>query len=114
MTRRFVFFLLSAGAIADPQVRCYNCDAVAPPPRINYPERPESAKLPDGRSQQDAILKADHEASLKQADELIRMAEALKADLEKNDRYFLSVSTLRKLDDIQKLVKHIRDRMKRL
>ena len=70
-------------------------------------------KLPDGRSQREAILKADHEKSLKDADELVRLSEELKSDLEKNDRHVLSVNTLKKLDDIEKVTRRIRGRMKR-
>lgn len=41
------------------------------------------------------------------------MAEDLKIDLEKNDRHVLSVGTLKKLDDIEKMTKRIRGRLKR-
>jgi hypothetical protein len=98
----------------DAQIRCYNCDVVTPPAHISYPERRHEAKLPDGKSQQEAILKADHELSLKETDELIKLAEALKADLDKNDRHVLSVSTVKKLEHIEKIVKRIHRRMKRL
>jgi len=70
-------------------------------------------KLPDGRSQKEAILKADHEKSLEDAGELMKLSEELKIDLEKNDRHVLSVATLKKLDEMEKLVKRIRGRMKR-
>lgn len=70
-------------------------------------------KLPDGRSQKEAILKADHEKSLEDADELMKLSEELKIDLEKNDRHVLSIPTLKKLDEMEKLVKRIRGRMKR-
>ena len=70
-------------------------------------------KLPDGRSQKEEILKADHEKSLQDAGELMKLSEELKIDLEKNDRHVLSVATLKKLDEMEKLVKRIRGRMKR-
>jgi hypothetical protein len=70
-------------------------------------------RLPDGRSQKEEILKADHEKSLTDADQLMKLSEDLKIDLEKNDRHVLSVSTLKKLDEMEKLVKRIRGRMKR-
>ena len=81
-------------------------------PGLEVPEAAEP-KLPDGRSQREAILKADHEKSLRDADELMKLSEELKIDLEKNDRHVLSVSTLKKLDDLEKLVKRIRGRLKR-
>ena len=70
-------------------------------------------RLPDGRSQTEEILKADHEKTLRDADDLMKLAEDLKIDLEKNDRHVLSVGTLKKLDDIEKVVKRIRGRLKK-
>jgi hypothetical protein len=79
------------------------------------PRQPEvpDPRLPNGRSQKEEILKADHEKSLSDADELMKLSEELKIDLEKNDRHVLSVATLKKLDEMEKLVKRIRGRMKR-
>ena len=68
--------------------------------------------MPDGKSQKEEILKAEHRQNLKDAAELADLAEQLKADLEKNDRYILSVATLKKTDDIEKLVKKIRARLR--
>jgi hypothetical protein len=69
-------------------------------------------KLPNGKSQRDAILKAEHEENLKDAARLVEMSQDLKADLEKNDTFILSMGTLKKTDDIEKLVKKIRSRMR--
>jgi hypothetical protein len=79
----------------------------------SMPDKRDDPKLPNGRSQKEAILKSDHQKSLDDADELMRLSEELKDDLEKNDRHVLSMSTLKKLDDMEKLVKRIRSRMKR-
>ena len=40
------------------------------------------------------------------------IADELKLDLEKNDRYVLSIATLKKTEDIEKLAKRIHDRLK--
>ena len=74
---------------------------------------PSGPRLPDGRSQREEILKADHKKSVEDAAQLLREAEEFKADLEKNDRYVLSVTTFKKLDNIEKLTKRIRSRLKR-
>ena len=71
----------------------------------------EDPKLPNGKSQQDEILKADHERDLKDAAQLIELAEQLKQELEKNDRHVLSVSSLKKTEEIEKLAKRIRSRL---
>ena len=72
----------------------------------------EDVILPSGKSQKDEILKAEHQQNLKDAAELADLAEQLKIDLEKNDRYVLSMATLKKTDDIEKLAKRIRSRLR--
>ena len=72
----------------------------------------EDVKLPNGKSQRDEILKAEYQQNLKDASDLIDLAQQLKLDLEKNDRYVVSMATLKKTDDIEKLVKRIRARMR--
>ena len=74
---------------------------------------PADVRLPNGKSQQEEILKADHEKSLKDAAELIELAEQLKAELEKNERHVLSVSSLKKTEEIEKIAKRIRTRLRR-
>jgi NAD kinase len=72
----------------------------------------EDVTLPSGKSQKDEILRAEREANIKDAAHLVELAEGLKADLEKNDRFVLSMGTLKKTDDIEKLVKKIRARLR--
>src|SRR5664280_2241914 len=75
-------------------------------------EEEEDVILPNGKSQKDEILKAEHQQNLKDAAELADLAEQLKIELEKNDRYILSMATLKKTDDIEKLAKRIRARLR--
>jgi len=72
----------------------------------------EDLVLPNGKSQKDEILKLEHQQNLKDAAELAELADQLKIDLEKNDRYVLSMATLKKTDDIEKLAKRIRTRLR--
>ena len=72
----------------------------------------EDVILPNGKSQKEEILKAEHQQNLKDAAELADLAEQLKMELEKNDRYILSMATLKKTDDIEKLAKRIRARLR--
>ena len=72
----------------------------------------EDLKLPNGKSQRDEILKAEREQNIKDAGRLVDLAEELKADMEKNDPFVLSMDTLKKTDDIEKLVKKIRNRLR--
>jgi hypothetical protein len=76
------------------------------------PPPPEETRLPNGKLQRDEILKAEYEKSLQDSRELAKLAGELKTDLEKNDRYVLSLQTLKKTEEIEKLAKRIHDRMK--
>ena len=85
-------------------------------PQVRPPRTPSSDEdvppLPNGKLR-DEILKADHEKDLKDAAQLIELAEQLKQELEKNDRHVLSISSLKKTEEIEKLAKRIRSRLRR-
>lgn len=70
-------------------------------------------RLPNGKRQVDEILKDDYEKNLKDARDLTGLAKSLEEDLEKNDAFVFSLSSLKKLDDMEKLTRRIRGRMKR-
>lgn len=70
-------------------------------------------RLPNGKSQKEEILKADHEKNLKDAAQLAQMAEDLKQELEKNDVHVLSVSSIKKTEEIERIAKRIRSRLRR-
>jgi hypothetical protein len=70
-------------------------------------------RLPNGKSQKDEILRAEYAQNVKDADELVELSTELRDSLSKNDRYVLSLSDLKKTEDIEKLVKRIRARLRR-
>lgn len=76
-------------------------------------QKPEEVRLPNGKLQREEILKADHEKSVKEAAQLIELAESLKQELEKDDTHVLSISSLKKTEEIEKLARRIRARLKR-
>ena len=80
--------------------------AQAPPPA-------DDLKLPSGKSQREEILKSDHEKSLRDIGELRKLAGELQSELEENDYHVLSISALKKAEQIEKLARRIRTRMKR-
>ena len=83
-------------------------------PAQDPPIKEESAvKLPNGKLQKDEIIRVDYERNLRDAGELARLSEEIKDDLEKGDRYLVSLKTLKKLDDVEKLSKDIRQRLRR-
>jgi hypothetical protein len=87
----------------------------AQPPHVpNVAEgAPEDVRLPSGKLQREEILKYDYQKSLEDSRALSKLADELKADMEKNDYNVLSLATLKKVDEIDKLAKRIHDRLKR-
>ena len=73
----------------------------------------DQTRLPNGKLQRDEILKSDYEQNVKDARDLVDLAKSFELDLEKSDRFVLSVGLLKKLDEMEKLTKKIRGRMKR-
>jgi len=63
--------------------------------------------------QRDEILKADYDQNLKDARDLMDLAKSFELDLEKSDRFVLSLPLLKKLDEMEKITKRIRGRMRR-
>ena len=70
-------------------------------------------QLPNGKSQHEEILKMEHKKNLDDAATMAKLAEEVSEELEKDDRYVLPLKTLKKLDDIEKLSKAIRGRLKK-
>jgi hypothetical protein len=103
---RLAIVLVMAFALASP------AQNPGPPIPPDEPLSPGDVRLPNGKLQRDEILKAEYQKSLEEARELSKLAEELKVDLEKNDRYVLSISTLKKTEEIEKLAKRIHDRLK--
>jgi hypothetical protein len=77
------------------------------------PAQEPEPRLPSGRSQREEILKAEYAKTLEDAGRLVELAEGLKIELEKNDRHVLSVSSLKKAEELEKLAKRIRKRLNR-
>jgi len=78
----------------------------------SQPEEPEPEHLPNGKLRTDEILKEEHEKSLKDAAQLVELAESLKEEIEKDDAHVLSISSLKKTEEIEKIARRIRGRLK--
>lgn len=87
--------------------------ADTPPRNHRQPEDGADIKLPNGKSQQEEILKADYQKTLQDAAELVKLAEQLQDDLIKEDRHVLSLASLKRTEDIEKLAKRIRTRLRK-
>lgn len=79
---------------------------------LPVPANQSETRLPNGKSQRDEILKAEYQDNLRDAAKLADLAQDLKESLERDDRYVLSLATLKKTEEIEKLVKKIRSRLR--
>lgn len=68
---------------------------------------------PGAKDLREELLKREYEQSLKDAERLVELSKELKADLEKNTRHVVSLSSIRKTEEIERLAKRIRSRMVR-
>ncbi len=99
--RRLIFCLyLSAFAIAQQQ-----------PP--GQPEDQADKPFPVTSKQIEEILKADHEKNLKDLEKMSKLVAEVQADTRKVSHDVISVQSLRDLEQIEKLSRTIRGRMKR-
>jgi hypothetical protein len=80
-------------------------------PRGTEREDPNTPRLK--REQVEELLKSDHKKSLADTDQIIKLGEELKVELEKSDRHVLSVKAYKITEEIEKISKRIRGRMKR-
>jgi hypothetical protein len=100
-----VLFIIYAALAASPQ---------GPPAQApTTPGADRDVKLPNGKSQRDEIVKEDYKRNQEDAAQLLRLAEEVKSDIEKDEGHVVSVKTLKKVDDIEKLAKAIKGRLKR-
>lgn len=77
----------------------------------NRRDTDEDVKLPNGKSWNDTIARADYERNLKDARELARLSAEIQDELENSAAFVLSLKTLKKVEDAEKLAKNIRSRM---
>jgi hypothetical protein len=91
---------------------CTAQQPAGPPEDTIPPETPQEVRLPNGKLQREEILKADYKKNLEDARALSKLADQLKTALEKSDYNILSVDSLKKTEDIDRLARRIRDRLK--
>jgi len=108
---RRALLLLAPGAVAATFLQAQQQQLQQIPP---VPEDKTPVRLPNGKLQSEEILKADYAKNVKDARGLIDLAKSFEEDLEKDDRYVLSVSSLKKLDEMDKTIRRIRDRLKKV
>lgn len=85
-------------------------------PQIPAPDGRESPeeddRLPNGKSRKLQLAKAQHEQALKDATDLLAAAQQLKDELQKAGDYVVPISSVKKTEEIEKLARKIRGRLK--
>ncbi len=76
------------------------------------PEPDEEPRLPDGKSQKNAIAKEQHEQALKDAGELVDAAQQLRDEIQKAGNYVVPFGAVKHAEQIEKLARRIRGRLK--
>jgi hypothetical protein len=85
-----------------------------PPPTVPpLPGHEVEKRLPNGKLQSEEIVKADYEKSMKDVRQLIELSQSLQSDMEKETSQVVSLGDLKKLDEIEKIAKRIRGRIRR-
>lgn len=113
-TRRGALILLFGSPLAASQPP----DLQDEPPSIPgqrkhpFPDEDSDQKLPNGKSQKDAIAAEQHAQALKAADNLIALAQEVKGELEKAGNFVVPVSTIKKTEEIEKLARKIRGKLR--
>ena len=79
------------------------------PPQQDKPD----ILLPSGKTQRQEILKADYEKTKSEAAELLDLVQKLKEAIDKNERHVLDLRAVKKAEEIEKLARRIKERMRR-
>src|SRR5215472_12637478 len=82
------------------------------PPVKRTPADPLDRQLPNGKSQRDEIARADYKKNLEDAARLAQLSQELKEELGRGDAFVVSTKTIKKLDDVEKLAKDMRGRLR--
>lgn len=85
-------------------------------PQLPNPQLPglhddEDHKLPNGKSQKDAMAKSEHDKALKEANDLLQLAQQLKDEIQKAGDHVVPMSSVKKTEEIEKMARRIRSRL---
>ena len=81
--------------------------------QTSRPDSPENVRLPNGKVWSDEIARADREKNVADAQEIVRLTTELRDDIQSSEAFVLSVKTLKKIDEAEKRLKDLRNRMRR-
>jgi hypothetical protein len=70
-------------------------------------------RMPDGRSMSEAIVKEDHKRNIEDLGKMKEIIVDVEQSLEKNAQHVLSIDNLKRLEEVEKVSRRIRGRMRR-
>jgi hypothetical protein len=70
-------------------------------------------RLPSGKSQREEILKADHKKNLEDVARIQELARDLETELKAKGHSVLSASALRNTEEVERLARRIKGRLRR-
>ena len=73
----------------------------------------EDAELPTAELQRELLRKQDYKKNMEDAAALAKIAEELKSGVENRDRNIVSAKMIKQTEEIEKLARSIRGRLKR-
>lgn len=82
------------------------------PPRRSPDEQNGEHRLPNGKSQENAIAKHNHELAVAEANELVELAGQLRNELQQAGSYVVPLASVKKTQEIEKLARRIRSQLK--
>jgi len=74
--------------------------------------KPDDAKLPNGKSRADAIAADEHKKAIEEANELVAAAQKLRDEIKDAGKFVVPVTAVRRTEEIEKLAKRIRGRLR--
>jgi hypothetical protein len=111
-SRRGIFKALTALGLSLAPLRAQKLPPARPrdsdPNSPDQDEDKDDPRLPNGKSQKDAIAQSEHEKALKDSEALISVANQLKDDIQKAGNFVVPVSALKKTQEIEKLARSVR------
>lgn len=113
-SRRWLLSILCASPLALHRLNAQTIDQENPgrDDRLKLPDNNDDQRLPDGRSQKNAIAKQEHQQALKDADQLCDVAGELRDQLRQAGNFVVPMNAVKKTEEIEKLAKRIRGRLK--
>lgn len=109
-TRRDALLTLATSAVVSARGQDPEDDRRLHVPRA--PNSDEDKKLPNGKSEKDEIAKDEHQRALNDAENLLSIAQDLRDELKKAGNYVVPVTSVKKTEEIEKLARRIRGRLK--